>query len=220
MYWVIVGVLGIGVFAAYFGGVRAGRSWGTPLLMVCVIGLLGAIGYDLLGPGSGGPTRKIKATPVAAEELRAERLGALMMGELPAGAAIRLVWAGAATGDMAARWKRWEKGLKTGLEDETIQVKAQSIPRGDVPMTGMENLPPGAREMRTVSDADAVVYVSCYGGVEIEGAPLIAVYFGPRASGAPSKTSEQVQTLVDEGQADVALLYVGKGIEEEVFTAW
>jgi len=76
LYWGMVFICAAGAAAAYFAG--KGRAWRTPVLVVCVIGLVGAVMARAVGRGGayvsrGGP----KWPPVAAVESDVARAKAL-----------------------------------------------------------------------------------------------------------------------------------------------
>lgn len=204
MYLPAIILFGVGVLVAYFAGVKAGRAWGTPLLVVCLIGVLGTVGNRYL---RGERLPPPPPNPVSSEKAPAQALGRLMSEDLADDAIVTIVWMGAGS-DRTERTKLWEVGLKETLGDGiTIDYS---------PPHGLGFSPPGG--WPAVS-TDALVFVAKLGfvGIEEGSDPLIAVYFGPLQSEEPSISSEKVRAMREAGDVHVALRYAGKGLPAEEF---
>ena len=50
LYYPLIAVLALGTIAAYAAGVKPGKSWGTPVMVVCMLALLGVMGWRWFGP--------------------------------------------------------------------------------------------------------------------------------------------------------------------------
>ena len=195
MYYLVVVLLGIGVFVAYFAGVKSRQRWGTPLLLVCLVGLLVAVGHRAFTWGPSTAQGELVIPSAAQEELRAEKLARLMSGRLPEGAIICVIWT-ASLENFRARRQAWVRGLKDGLGDEAVKV---TFPAWD---SSSSPAPPGGWPP---IGGDAAVYAGNYVGLDTLGEPLIAVCFTRLPSGNVSIPRHKVQALVDAGDVDVAV---------------
>ena len=124
MGWLLIAVFFLGVLVSYGAGVKKGAAWGTPVLILCVIGLIGVVGQRVfVGPGAGGPG-DVGAKGVLKAASEAEWLGRALKGRIPEGSRIFILsfYDPARGRDMTASKEAWTEGLSDGLGDTTWEV--------------------------------------------------------------------------------------------------
>jgi hypothetical protein len=199
-YWLTLILCVGGVAVGYLGRVKGKRGWGTPLVLVCLIGILGTFGYRLFGPERDKSPYKVPPSPLSVTAERARVVGELLRGRLPKGANITVVWTWDISTNRGAKWQYWQDGLKEGLQDDTIEVVHF--------LGGTLNLAwngPMQGKFMQIRGSDAAIYVGHFDPVETLGEPVVAAYYTRLTSGYVTDTRDQVQALVDAGKVDVAV---------------
>ena len=108
---------------SYFKGVRQKQTWGTVLVVVCVLGIVGVIVERMLLGGR-------YSLAVAGEKMAsgasgtAQLLGKGLKGLVPAGGRIVVMgeFSPQVRPSWPTLWSNWQKGLSDGLGDSTWQL--------------------------------------------------------------------------------------------------
>jgi hypothetical protein len=190
-------VLFIGVLVSYFGGVKGGRAWGTPLLMLCVLGLVVAVVLRATGvrraSGSGSAERMRGSEPYEAAKL----IGEGLKGGLERGARILVFVSNydAYPKDPQTYVKTkedWQRGLAEGLGDDTIQIVGYVIPAEDTSLSYSGFADYFAMRLRNYPDVAAMVSftglppdIDRMGGYELGTRLKVGAYFSTFISGVP-----------------------------------
>jgi len=193
MYYLIAIALFIGVLVGYFGGVRKGQAWGSPLVVLCLLGVIAVIGFQLFGGGTRRPAPSTRQLSASQDEQNAELAGQALAPLLAGPSSICLITSNAGA-DFEARKQNWQTGLKKALGDSVNQVDAALA----APMKNAADDP-------VITGADAIVAIDGPGAVlfaadAIQGKPLVIV-FPKNAS-----TEDRVQDAADNGQMDAGII--------------
>jgi hypothetical protein len=205
LYFAVVILMGVGVLVSYFAGVKAQKAWGTPVLVLCFIILIGALAMRIVG----GPA-KPKAI---AEESGNEQAVGRLLGEAAKGLIAEPVKVGILVAEKpftltsgrlptppSERLRLWEAGLREGLGAGNI-TDVLSYEDG-----------PTASPQQVKGCGLLVCPVDYVGGVAeaLQPRPKVVVYF-PAVGGAPSLTEAAVRKMREEGRFDIGIISDGKG---------
>ena len=196
MYWPMVVVFSVGAAVAYFAGVRKGAVWGNAALIICVLGLIGAIGFRTFGGGLGAATgqrsRPLSVPTVASDVAHVKALAEAAEPQLAEGSKIVL----------PLQHYRLDK-----KRPEREQAVAQAVrdvlgaKAGEVvvvyPVTDR-----GGIFTPTTEGADAVLFIVNYNpeGYDLfETNPLMVAFF-------PKKSEESARASMEGLALDIAVL--------------
>ena len=207
LYYVIVIVLAIVLILAYVKGVKVGQAWGTPVMVVCLLLILGAVGYRVVaggGEAGGDPYKGEKGNEARNARMLAEAVRdeitepVTVVVLLPPMLAVRDVHR-----NIKKSKPRWEAGFQTGLGEgklaslvvwEQRKGRSSRLPKSvataDIAFCPQGDMP------------DAVGLM--------DGPALVLVYY-PAQAGTQTVTEEAVRQKISDGMVDAAVISDGKG---------
>jgi len=207
MYYAIVGLLAVVLLVAYATGVRAGKAWGLPLVVICLIAILGALGKQMFSK----PPAQVHdslAGERAGVQAAAAQLAAVVSADVPDGVTVAvLLPPGIAIGDLnrdvADIRSRCEAGFRTGLG----AGKVGQVVVYEESTSGTVQLPPevAAAGIAFCPQGDMGELVSL-----MAGKPKVLVVY-PASSGAQMTTEEFVQGQIAAGAVTAGYLSDGRG---------
>ena len=208
LFFVVIIVLAAAFFAAYGLGVRKGKQWGTIVMVVCLVALLGTLGHRLLGAG-GQPGGRARADRYAAEteSAVAGAVGAALRETVSEPAVIAVVLNEEPGRQREAVIEAWRAGLGGALGDNVREM--------EVSFSGGEVAP---SSLPAVRNADIVIFGNGTIAPWLEslaGKPRAACF---RASADPGARAT-AQDLLDRGLLEAAVFEAADGSLETLSAA-
>jgi len=214
--YAIMAALLVGLLAAYLAGVKKGAAWGTPLLVLCAVGLVACAVYRLVGRGGGG-LPDMSLSEADAQQV-AQLLGQGLKEHLEPSARLFVLYS---VDDAGQRFQKnrelWGAGLAAGLEDEAIEIVGYATPEPGWPPTLREPGDAGAFSIplaRAAAQFDALVsftglpadaeQMNIY---QVAEPPKVAAYFGSPGDRA------KVRSWLQKGLLQAAVLKEKDGLK-------
>ena len=206
LYYAIVIVLAIVLILAYVMGVKTGKAWGTPVMVLCLILILGAVVYRVVSGGDAGddPLKSEKGN----EKRNARMLAEAIRDEVTESVTVAVLLPPVfevmdVHRNIEKSQPRWEAGFQTGLgEGKLASLVVWEAKKGR-----------GARWPKSVATADIAFCpqgdMSAAVG-RMAGPALVLVYYPARA-GTQTVTEEAVREKINDGMVNAAVISDGKG---------
>ena len=211
LYYAVVVVLAVSLIVAYVKGAKVGKAWGTPVMVLCLILILGAVGYRMFG-GGGGPRPVVD--PYEAERGNEER-NARMLAEAirqeisqPATVAVLLppwIAVGDLRRDVSKPKPLWEAGFRQGLGEE--KFVSLTVWQEHTDGIGIAGLP---AEVAAADIAYCPQGEMTHAIARMDEPPILLVHF-PAPGGRQPVSDESVRAQLADGKLDAALISDGKG---------
>ena len=215
MYYAAVGLFAVGVLVAYFAGMRNQKGWGMPLLVVCLVGIIGAVIARQVAPARGVTAPKLTAGDYQAA---AKLLAGALADDLPQDATVCVVVDLGRDANIEKVKLAWESGIREGA---TGKVGAVTFVTGESAYMLARNAR-SIMDIENVPEADAVVFLTPrpWPGTEDlqEAGKLVAVFFPVRGDGRSTITEAERDAWLEHGMLDVIIVEVD-GAEPEVYKA-
>jgi len=209
MLFLLVALLVAATVFIYVRGVRPGRKWGTPALVLAVLMAVGLALCSSLLSGQRGRAPSSYRVDYGADRERARQLALAVQDAMPTDATICVLMPG--VWEKERRLSEWEKGIRMVFPRATLVSSTE--PPEDEMMMGVENM--GERD-----EVTGAAFVLCPLGarrIALEqiaeaGGPPVGLCF-PTEHGRPQKSGEPetAREYCAAGLVVVAVLEDGEG---------
>lgn len=131
MFYVIAAVLGVLAVVVYFAGVRSGKAWGTPLLVLLILGAVVVTILPLTSLRQRAQLRDWEKAHVTRLETIGEMLGQELASELSPGAKVLII--GTASDSEVKRGLERGAGFEVSIVDSVILTAGEREPGYNMP---------------------------------------------------------------------------------------
>ena len=127
MYWAILALGIVALVVGYAAGVKAGRPWGVPLVVLAALVIIGLVVTQAFGSGR---ETAVKGSIEDNEYARARALGEALASEVPADCRVFFFSEPGPPHIIGQTRNAWGKGLSEGLASEQWTDMGAGVPRG------------------------------------------------------------------------------------------
>jgi hypothetical protein len=213
LYYALIILFGVGVLAAYLAGVRRQRRWGTPVLVVCLLGVVGGV---VARKAITEPSVKERTLTKDDYRSAAVALAGAIAGDLPEVANVCIVAVLGRDARIEPIKKAWEEGLREGAPGAIDKISfLTNVTPAETARIGVQMI-----DMPGVAEADAILYIVRELPPDTralrDAGKTVAAFFPIRADGRPSITDAERDSWLAGGALDVIVCEVA-GAEPRVY---